>query len=195
MLEGLTSEQLAMPTLCDGWTPHLLAAHLVTFIDIPLPKFMFNVAMARGDFDAASVKMAAKIGERPTSDLIATLREKAAQRAKMPGFPPEITVADAVVHQQDVRRALNLDGQPDPELVRTGLDFITASKKAKLLVEQKGLLDGLRLEATDLDWSFGDGALVSGSAEAILLGCLRRPTLDELTGDGVEVLRGRLAAA
>lgn len=195
MLEGLTSEQLAMPTLCDGWTPHLLAAHLVTFIDIPLPKFMFNVAMARGDFDAASVKMAAKIGERPTSDLIATLREKAGQRAKMPGFPPEITVADAVVHQQDVRRALNLDGQPDPELVRTGLDFITASKKAKLLVEQKGLLDGLRLEATDLDWSFGDGALVSGSAEAILLGCLRRPTLDELTGDGVEVLRGRLAAA
>ena len=110
----------------------------------------------------------------------------------MPGFPPELSVADVVVHTQDVRRGLGLEGAPDEELLRTSLDFITASKKAKLLVEQKGLFDGLRLEATDFDWSSGDGALVSGPAESLLMAAMRRPAMDELTGDGVETLRTRV---
>lgn len=39
-------EQRDAPTLCAGWTPHHMAAHLVTFVDVPLPKFMFNVSKA-----------------------------------------------------------------------------------------------------------------------------------------------------
>ena len=46
-------------------------------------------------------------------------------------------------------------------------------------------------EATDLDWSHGDGQLVSGPGEAILMQILGRDTADELTGDGVAVLAAR----
>jgi len=192
IIDALSDEQLAMPTLCTGWTPHHVLAHLVTFIDIPLPKFMFNVMRSRGNFDAAADRMAQGLAERTVADLTSSLRSKASQGSKMPGFPPELSVADVVVHTQDVRRGLGLEGAPDEELLRTSLDFITASKKAKLLVEQKGLFDGLRLEATDFDWTYGDGTLVSGPAESLLMAAMRRPAMDELSGDGVETLRARL---
>jgi hypothetical protein len=106
-------------------------------------------------------------------------------------FPEGLTVADVVVHEQDVRRGLGLAGAPDPELVQYSLEFLTTHKRAKLLLEKPGLLEGLRFEATDLDWSSGSGALVSGPGEAILMTMLRRDVSSELTGDGVATLVSR----
>lgn len=191
MIDALTPEQVGSPTLCTGWSAHLVAAHVVTFVDVPLPKFMFNVMKARGDFDAAADNMARKIAERPTSDLVATIRAKASKKSSFPTFPGELTATDTLVHTQDVRRALDLPGAPAPELVTTALDFLTTDKKAKLLLEEKGLLDGLRLEATDVEWSHGEGALVRGTGEALVLAMVRRPVFDELTGDGVDTLKSR----
>jgi hypothetical protein len=52
----------------------------------------------------------------------------------------------------------------------------------------------LRLEATDIDWTHGNGPTVSGDAEALLLAITGRTTaLDRLSGDGLPTLRGRLA--
>lgn len=192
MIEGLSDDQLRSPTLCSDWTPHHMAAHLVTFIDVPLPKFMLTMIKSRGNADAAFDTMAQELAERPIDDLVNSLRSNASKGAKMPGFPPALTVTDTVVHMQDVRRALGIEGAVDPELLRNVLEFLTTSKKSKLMLEKKGLLDGLRLEATDLDWSHGEGALVSGPAESLIMAAMRRPTLDELTGDGVETLRMRL---
>ena len=191
MIDGLTPAQMNAPTLCDGWTPHLVAAHLVTFVDVPLLKFMFNVAKARGNFDLAADRMARKIAERPVGDLVATLRTKAEQKSKLPIFPGELSMVDAVVHTQDVRRALDLGGAPAAEIVRAGLEFLTTNKRAGVLLEHKVLLDGLQFESTDSDWTHGAGQLVSGTDEALLLGILRRPVFDELTGPGVGILRER----
>ena len=68
------------------------------------------------------------------------------------------------------------------------LDFVTGHKKRKIMVKPERI-DGLRLVATDLDWSWGSGPEVSGTAEAVLLAIFGRPTYDELTGDGVARLR------
>lgn len=191
MIDSLTPEQAGSPTLCAGWSAHMVAAHVVTFVDVPLPKFMFNVMKARGDFDAAADNMASKIAERPTSDLVATIRSKASKKSSLPMFPGELTATDTVVHTQDVRRALDLPGAPTPELITMALDFLTTDKKAKLFLEENGLLDGLRLEATDLDWSHGDGELVRGAGEALVMAMTRRPVFDELTGAGVATLQSR----
>ncbi len=52
---------------------------------------------------------------------------------------------------------------------------------------------GLRLVATDQQWEHGCGAEVSGPSLALALALLgRRAALDDLHGDGVGVLRGRL---
>ena len=54
-------------------------------------------------------------------------------------------------------------------------------------------IEGVRFEATDIDWNSGtDGVLVRGTADALIKAMSGRVgALDELEGDGVEVLRGR----
>jgi hypothetical protein len=54
---------------------------------------------------------------------------------------------------------------------------------------------GLRLVATDLPWSAGAGPEVRGPAEALYMALNGRTgAIDQLTGDGVPVLAGRIKA-
>ena len=75
----------------------------------------------------------------------------------------------------------------DEGVLRASLDWVTTHKQRKLHVDP-GAIEGLRLEATDMDWSWGDGALVSGPAEAILMALNRRDVSADLTGDSVTKL-------
>ena len=62
-------------------------------------------------------------------------------------------------------------------------------------LKAKGRAQGLRLLASDVDWSWGEGPEVKGPGEAILLALGGRPSvLGELGGDGVATLRERVAA-
>jgi hypothetical protein len=48
------------------------------------------------------------------------------------------------------------------------------------------------LRATDTDFSIGDGPLVEGPAVALMLATSGRASaIDELSGPGVDILRGR----
>lgn len=194
MIDSLSADQVDGQTLCTGWSPHVVAGHVATFVAVPLPKFMFTVAKNRGNFDRASDTMARKLAERPIGELAQLLRDRAMKKPSMPGFPSELNLGDAVVHAQDIRRGLGLDGAPTPELVQASLEFMTTQKQAKLLLEDADVLDGLRFEATDLDWSHGSGELVSGPGEAILMTMVRRDASGELTGDGVATLTSRTLA-
>ena len=65
------------------------------------------------------------------------------------------------------------------------------TKKAKVVHPRGGIAD-LRFEATDIDWSGGDGAVVTGPAEALLMAISGRPAaLEDLSGDGLEELTSR----
>ena len=105
----------------------------------------------------------------------------------MKSFPAGLTTVDVAVHTQDVRRGLGLDGALDPDVVAEALDFSTSHPKSKLMVPPEQIA-GLRLEATDLDWSWGEGDLVRGTGEAVLLGINRRDVASELEGEGVPKL-------
>ena len=61
-----------------------------------------------------------------------------------------------------------------------------------LLIGAKKRIAGLRLEASDADWSTGDGPVVRGPALSLLLAMTgRRVALDDLSGDGLAALRDR----
>ena len=50
----------------------------------------------------------------------------------------------------------------------------------------------MTLKATDADWTHGSGPLVEGPALSLLLAATgRKVALADLSGDGVEILRGR----
>ncbi len=184
MIESLDESQLAASTYCEAWTAKQVAGHIVSFVEMSLPTMM--VSMAKGGFNAdkAWVANAIKYADQPVADIVRKIRENAQKPSAIKSFPAELTTTDVVIHTQDVRRPLGLDGVPSADAVRTALDFCTVHAKAKMMVDPKHI-EGLRLEATDMDWSWGDGDLVSGPAEAILLGINRRPVHDDLDGEGV----------
>lgn len=58
----------------------------------------------------------------------------------------------------------------------------------------QGALDGLRVEATDVDWAHGSGPTVRGDAAALLLAMTGRSiAFGQLRGDGICTLRSRLS--
>jgi len=69
------------------------------------------------------------------------------------------------------------------------IDFYARSN---VLIGGKRRVEGVTLRATDTDWSSGTGLLVEGPAVALMLAATgRKAALAELTGPGVEILRGR----
>ena len=189
MVEALSDDQLGRQTLCGEWDAKGVLAHLVMFVELGAFAFVGQMFKYRFDFDRAWVENAAARHERPTADLLATLRGNATKSAPLPGFPEALTVADVAIHTQDVRRPLGLDGALDERVLRSTLGFLTTAKQAKTLVDDLPSLDGVHLRATDIDWSHGDGAEVTGTGEAIMMALARRPTIDELSGPGVDQLR------
>ncbi len=187
VLDSLSAEQLAGQTLCDGWTPLDVAGHLVSFVELSLPAMMLSMAKAGFDADKAWVANAEKYKAMGAPAISKALRDKGSKTAPMPVFSTGVVLMDVAVHTQDVRRGLGIDGALDEEVLRYALDWATTHKQRKIHVEPKHI-DGLRLEATDMDWSWGDGALVSGPAEALLMGINRRDVSAELSGEGVSQL-------
>ena len=184
MIEPLTPEQLQEPSLCTEWTAQGVLAHLTSFVETGAFGFFGALAKSGFNFDKGSIILADKQLERPVPDVLASLRENATKSAPMPGFPEAMTVSDVAVHTQDVRRPLALPGTLDEAVLQQALDFLTTGKKATTLVDRRPL-DGVRLVATDSDWSFGEGAEITGTSEAIMMGLANRPVLDELSGDGL----------
>lgn len=191
LLEQLTPEQLGTPSLCTGWTVQDVAAHLVTPLETKLTTFLAAVVAGRGDLDKANVRLTARYAVRPTADLAAALRRNADKAFKPPTMPFEAPLTDLLVHGQDIRRPLGLAREFPADRLLASLRFLQTEPRG---FSKKGRLAGLALEATDLDWSYGSGAAVRGSGEALLLAMSGRPAaLADLDGDGVKLLADRLA--
>lgn len=190
MVEGLSEDQLGQQSLCDAWTARGVLCHVTGFVETPLPKFMWTIAKNKGNFDEASQEMANTQLARPVADVIASLRTKSTKSAALPTFPEEMTITDTAVHSQDIRRPLGLEGSLDENTVKTSLDFITTHKLGTTLIQKRPPLDGVKMVATDMEWSFGDGAEISGPGESLMMALARRDVaLDELSGPGVELWR------
>ena len=184
MIESLSPEQLKLQSLCREWTAEGVLAHLTAFVETSLFGFFSQMVKAGFNFDKVSIAMANTQLARPVEDVLATLRAKATKSASLPVFPEEMTVADVSIHTQDVRRPLSLPGSLDPAMLRLALDFLTTHKMATTLVKRPSL-EGVKLVATDFDWSFGSGDEISGPGEAIMMALANRDVLDELSGPGV----------
>jgi len=190
LIGSLTEDQLATPSLCGEWTVRDVAGHLYAAVSRPRGVLLLLV---RNGFrlHRANAQLAREVGRRPAAEIAAGLREQAANPFRPPvvGYLGPLT--DLQVHGQDIRRPLGISWQPDPARARVSLDFLVGGRAIGFLPRKRAA--GLRFEATDLAWSWGEGPGISGTAEALMLAlCGRTVVLPELTGDGVATLRRRL---
>ena len=192
LFESLDEAQLATPTLCGEWTVRDMLGHLVVPFSLGMPRLAAGMLKARGRFDVFNSRAARELARKPVPDLVEALRRNAESRFTPPAHPPEAPLSDVAIHTRDVARPLGLDVSAPPEVWRRALGFLVTGRAHPAFV-RRGRLDGLRLRATDQEWSHGDGAEMSGPAEALAMAMAgRTAALDDLTGDGVAVLRGRL---
>ncbi|MGH3448341.1 MAG: maleylpyruvate isomerase family mycothiol-dependent enzyme, partial [Nocardioidaceae bacterium] len=83
LLDTLSPEQLATPSLCDAWTVREVAAHLVVSHTVTMPGFAVALARARGSFARANVSLTTSQAARPTNELVADLRKHAQSRSSV----------------------------------------------------------------------------------------------------------------
>ena len=193
-LRDLPQEQWSTPSLCAGWTVHHVLAHLTTPFLVSVPAMGLQFLRHRG-ISAAMDAATQRLAQRPPAELLDVLERHAGSTFRPPGLPLASPMTDAVVHSADVRWGLGDDHADwgDPSRLRPVLGFLTG-RRAVLGFVPPGRLAGLRLVAVDTHWSSGAGAEVRGPALPLAMGVLgRTAALEHLSGDGVEVLRSRLA--
>ena len=200
LLETLTPGEWATPSLCSAWTVQDVAAHLAWAPALPMPRATVELVRSGFRINAMIADSAVRWSGRGTAAILDQLRTNAADGAKPFGMPEESALADAVAHALDIRRPLDRPRPiPQEAFAHAAHFFVGPSSRWPLSVVVGGgareRIDGLHLGADDLDWSYGQGQEVHGSAEALMLlltGRVVEP--DEFSGPGSAQLRARLRA-
>lgn len=189
--EVLDDQQLDTPSLCAGWTVRQVLAHLVLAAHPPVRRYAVALLRARGSFDQANHELAVADAQLPVAELLARYRTAMEHRFAPPGWPPAAPLADVLLHALDVRIPLDLPTDRPAERYEPVLRLLT-SPAGKAFAP--GSRPAVRWEATDHDWSAGDGPLVQGAmADVALAASGRSARLDALGGGGVADLRTWLA--
>lgn len=187
-LEGIDAAAWSTPSLCPGWTVHQMLGHLTQLNMMTPPKFFANFAAAGFRFHVFNERQVAKYSGSSPSEALQRFRDSSNRRTTPPGPKPS-WIGETVVHSEDIRRPLGITHTYDPEAVRKAADFY---KTSDLLIGSKSRIAGVRLEATDADWSHGEGAVARGPLLSLLLAMTGRDiALADLDGDGAELLRSR----
>jgi uncharacterized protein (TIGR03083 family) len=194
LLAGLSPEQWRTPSLCAGWTIRELAGHLLMPMEISVPRLLRTLVRTRGSTDLAVDVISRDLARRSPAEIVRTLREKADKAIRVPGIGPLGPLADSCIHLRDAARPLGADVDAPLDDWRIVLDFLTSPAARRGFVPPDRL-STLHLRATDQHWRFGGGPEIAGPSEALAMAISGRPVaLTGLEGEGVPVLRARLAA-
>jgi uncharacterized protein (TIGR03083 family) len=180
LYSSLTEQQWDSPSLCAGWRVREVLAHTTMPFRYSLPKVTWEIAKSRGSFDRMADRRARiDAGRLSAAQLVASLRDNIEHPWSPPGGGPLGALSHDVIHGLDVSTPLGLDRHASPQRVAMVLSGLRPKNIAFFGVG----LDGVELQATDVDWSYGTGAPVSGRAQdLLLLVCGRRVPAGRLTG-------------
>jgi uncharacterized protein (TIGR03083 family) len=194
-LGDLTLEQWEAGSLCDGWKVRDVVGHLLHFYDlIRRPHTVAGIARAglRVNRYLADEARKRAVGRTP-SELVAGIGAASFERSIFwkVGPLPTLMIVEFVIHIQDIRRPLGIDDRPGLTYLKIAADVF--GRPARRLDPFRPRLPATRYEATDTDWTSGEGPLVRGPLEAIVMTLAgRAAALRDLSGDGVAQLKRHL---
>jgi uncharacterized protein (TIGR03083 family) len=196
LLKELSPEQWEHPSLCDGWTVRHVAAHLTmqqqrwrdaaTFITRH-PRMLRSVTLNATIHNSAVLQAQLLT----TDQIIEQIVNGIGSRRHNAFVTPLETLTDILVHGQDIAIPLGVQLPMRPELSAVAAARRWDTRNTWLATVNRRLpVNGYQLRATDVDWSRGQGADITGPIGAILLLLTGRPAaLQQLTGEGAAALR------
>jgi uncharacterized protein (TIGR03083 family) len=184
----LTPQEWDAPTLCAQWRVRDVVAHLFSFEELSTIGLLGRFARGRTIAGTNAVGVADLAGCTP-DELVALAVEHRRPRGLTAGFGGRIALTDGTIHHQDIRRPLGRPREIPADRLVAVLDF---ARTAPTIGARKRIR-GLTLTATDLDWTTGEGPVVAGPGEALVLALAgRRGITGELSGPGVTELARRI---
>ena len=189
LFESLTPEQWTVRSWCDAWNVRELAGHMIAATASSPAVFFSHMAKAGFSFNKMVDADAKAHSAGDPSALAAAMRAGALRRNHPPG-PVTAMLGEAVIHGEDMRRPLGLSRDiPEASLIAVA-DFY---KNSNLIVGAKRRIAGVRLKASDVSWTNGDGPEVIGTLSTLILAMTgRKQVAGDLSGDGAALLAGRL---
>lgn len=188
-LESLRPEQWDQPSLCRGWRIRDVAAHVISYEEhnrIDLARRLLRARLRLGRLNEAGL---AEYSHYDAKELVAFLREHLTPRGATARFGGRVGLVDGMIHHQDMRRPLGMQRRIPAERLLHALPFAVTAPPLRGFWTARGV----RLVATDLDWSRGRGPEARGEAEALLMVLAGRPGVArDLTGPGASILQQRL---
>ncbi|MEQ4208834.1 maleylpyruvate isomerase family mycothiol-dependent enzyme [Actinopolymorpha sp. B9G3] len=188
-LDTLTEEEWEQPSLCPGWSVRDVVGHIPSYDALGWPAVLALFArsgFSLGRCNQVGVNQSRRLG---TEELVARLRAHAVPRGITAMFGCAIALTDGVIHHQDIRRALGHPRTVPQERLVAALEF---APRARALPAPANVR-GLRVIATDVNWTHGTGPEVRGPGEALLVALAGRPeALADLEGPGLDALAARL---
>jgi uncharacterized protein (TIGR03083 family) len=189
-LSELTPEQWAAPSLCGTWPVQVAAGHIVVGAEQSTGNFMKGMVTSGFRFNAMVDRDAQRAGREAPAQIIERLRARLTTTNRPPASVATM-LGEVVIHGLDIRQPLGLPSKVDPDALVACLDLY---KVANFPVGTKKRIAGVTLEPTDVDWTHGDGPLVTGPASSMLLAMTGRAAgLDGLSGEGLATLASRMS--
>jgi uncharacterized protein (TIGR03083 family) len=190
-LAGLSDSAWDAPSLCTLWRVRDVVGHLLWGErGMGWAAGLIGMAKNGGNFNRFVAGDAIAKGNSDPAVLLAEFEKNASSRRHPPATSAVVMLSDTLCHAQDIRRPLGLGHQFSEEVLEAVANLFTM---AGFPIGSKKRIAGIRLVATDADWTTGQGPDVSGPLEALVMVMAgRRAALADLTGTAIATLDERL---
>lgn len=187
-LAELTDADWQAASLCQGWQARDVLAHIVSTAEMTPGRFLGGMVRNGFRFNQMTARDVRDYGANGVRALLPRLVESITSTKHPPG-PVDTMLLETVVHGDDIAFPLGKAIDHSEEALVGAAEF---GRTAQPLVGCRKRIAGLRLTATDVDWTTGDGPDVSGPLNVLLLAmCGRKPAMAALDGAGVAILQQR----
>ncbi|HZC39144.1 MAG TPA: maleylpyruvate isomerase family mycothiol-dependent enzyme [Streptosporangiaceae bacterium] len=166
LLAGLPEAGWDTPSLCAGWRVREVVAHMTMPVRYTTDQFMAELQASEGDFTRLSNRIASRDAALPAATLVGNLRDETMLHWIPPGGGLTGALNHVVIHGLDITVPLGDARRPPAGTLRAVLDDLT---RGGIHANFGSDLSGRQLRATDLDWSFGSGTPVTGTAADLAL--------------------------
>lgn len=186
-LSTLTPQDWQSPSLCTKWTVKDVVAHVISYEELGAAGLLKR--FAKGWVLRANQVGVDEFSALRPEQLLEFLRSHLEPRGLTAGFGGMIALVDGTIHHQDIRRSLGRPRTVPADRLQRVLGLVPGNPR----LGAGRRIRGLRLRATDVEWTHGAGPEVSGPGEALLMAMTGRPAaLADLEGPGQDTLAKRL---
>ncbi|KAA0075785.1 maleylpyruvate isomerase family mycothiol-dependent enzyme [Mycolicibacterium sp. P9-64] len=178
-LATLAPQDWQTRSLCDRWTVKDVVAHMLSYEELGVIGLIKR--FVKGRVVRANEVGVDEFAPMSPEQLRTYLDQHLQPRGLTAGFGGMIALVDGTIHHQDIRRALGRPRVVPVDRLERILPLVPGNPR----LGARKRIRGLRLQATDVEWSHGSGPEVSGPGEALLMAMAGRAVaIDELTGAG-----------